>query len=121
MKRILIVLLGLSVATASWAAEGEKGPGKGKRGGPDRMARMQEHLGLSDEQVEQIREIRENGGTREDFEGVLTEEQRELMRERRSEMQGERRGGRGKGKGKGKGKGQGEGKGPKPGGESAEG
>ena len=36
---------------------------------------MQAHLGLSDEQAEQIKSIREAGGSREEVRAVLTEEQ----------------------------------------------
>ena len=82
MKKVLILILGLAlVSTAGFAGDKE-----GQRGG-DRVARMQEHLGLSEEQVEQIRSIRENGGGREEIHAVFTDEQRELMRERRAQMQ----------------------------------
>ncbi len=53
-----------------------------------RIARMQEHLGLSDEQMRQMREIRENGGSREEIFAVLNDEQRALMDERRGQMKG---------------------------------
>ena len=67
MKWILI--LALSLASALSIA--------GDRG--DRMARMQEHLGLSDAQIEHIRGIRKNGGSREDMRAVLTDDQRTTM------------------------------------------
>ncbi len=95
MKKVLILILGLAVVSATFAGHNE-----GKRGG-DRMARMQEHLGLSEEQVAQIREIRENGGNREEIRAVFTDEQRELLKERRAQM--ETRGGKGRG-GKGHGR-----------------
>ncbi|MDG2410864.1 MAG: hypothetical protein P8M21_03395 [Halioglobus sp.] len=41
----------------------------------ERARRMQAHLGLSDEQAEQIKSIREAGGSREEVRAVLTEEQ----------------------------------------------
>ena len=47
--------------------------------------RMQAELGLSDEQMQQMKEIRESGGSREDAAAVLTEEQREKMRELREQ------------------------------------
>jgi len=41
----------------------------------ERARRMQAHLGLSDEQAEEIKSIREAGGSREEVRAVLTEEQ----------------------------------------------
>ncbi len=90
MKRALILTLSLAVASAAAFA----GDHEGKRGSGDRMARMQESLGLSDDQMEQMREIRKNGGSREEMHAVLTDEQRALMEERRGQWQG-RRGKRG--------------------------
>ena len=52
------------------------------------MRRMQENLGLSDEQVTQMREIRENGGGREDIRAILTDEQLATMKERRGQNKG---------------------------------
>jgi len=103
MKMVLILILALAVVSAATYA----GDNEGNRGG-DRMARMQEHLGLSDEQMKQIREIRENGGGREEIRAVFTDEQRALMKERRAQM--EASGGKGRG-GKGHGRGQGQGHG----------
>ena len=79
MKTILTLVLSLLLASSAVYAEKGPGKGEGQRSG-ERMARMQEHLGLSDEQVEQMREIRANGGSREEMRSVLTEEQREKMR-----------------------------------------
>ena len=95
MKNILILIICVAVASAATFA----GDNEGKRGGVDRMARMQENLGLSDEQMAQIREIRENGGSREEIRAVLSDEQRALMKERRGQRQG--RGGMGGGRGQG--------------------
>ena len=67
---------------------------KGPHGG-DRIARMQQHLGLSDEQVAEMREIRENGGTREAMHAVLTDDQRAQLDQMR-----QAHGGMGKGKGR---------------------
>ncbi len=103
MKMVLILILALAVVSATTFA----GDNEGKRGG-DRMARMQEHLDLSDDQMKQIREIRENGGSREEMRAVFTDEQRALMQERRAQM--EANGGKGRG-GKGQGRGQGQGHG----------
>lgn len=63
----------------------------GKRGG-DKLARMQQHLGLSDEQVAEMRTIRDNGGSREEMNAVLTDEQRAQLDQMR-----QRHGGKGKG------------------------
>lgn len=98
MKKVLILILALAVVSAPTFA----GDNEGNRGG-DRMARMQEQLGLSDEQMKQIREIRENGGGREEMRAVFTDEQRALMKERGGRMEGS--GGKGRG---GKGRGHGE-------------
>ncbi len=103
MKMVLILILALAVVSAPTSA----GDNEGKRGG-DCMARMQEHLDLSDDQMKQIREIRENGGSREEMRAVFTDEQRALMKERRAQM--EASGGKGRG-GKGQGRGQGQGHG----------
>ena len=51
----------------------------------EHRARMQSELGLTDEQMQQMKEIRESGGSREDAAAVLTEEQREKMRELREQ------------------------------------
>ncbi len=61
----------------------------------DRMERMQKNLGLSDQQVAQIRQIRDNGGSKEEILTVLSDEQRELMKKRRAEMKGKGRKGSG--------------------------
>ena len=85
--RALVLLSGLALVTSLAVAEGHRGGGEGKRG--HHLKRMQEHLQLSDEQVEQIREIRRNGGTRDDVRAVLTEEQVQLMEEHRARRKGQ--------------------------------
>ena len=102
----LIILLSaamLFAAGTSWAGDGTRGQGGGKgmgRGGDpqQRVQRMQKHLGLSDAQVEQMREIRESGGAREDMRSVLTDEQRAKIDEHRA-LREERGGGRHRGQG----------------------
>lgn len=59
--------------------------GKGKE---HKLERMQQHLGLSDDQVAQIREIKANGGSREDIKAVLTEEQQQTWAQHRKQMKG---------------------------------
>ena len=107
MKRLVItvMILTLTAATA-YAQPGPNGDRPGQRAGAERMGRMQEDLGLSEAQAEQIRQIRENGGSREEIHAVLTEEQRELVKDRRSQGRGQmgRGGGRGKGSASGRGR-----------------
>ena len=57
---------------------------------------MQEQFGITDDQASQMREIRRNGGSREDAHAVLTDEQRSAMRQWREENPDRRppRGGR---------------------------
>ncbi len=63
------------------------------RGSNEQVKKMQEHLNLSDEQVSQIRDIRSNGGSREDVANVLTEEQLSQMKELRKGKEHRRKGG----------------------------
>jgi Spy/CpxP family protein refolding chaperone len=88
MKLIVVIVMLMTLlavtAVAGHKEDGElqqydgkrQGQGEGRRGGGDRMARMQERLGLSDDQVIQMKEIRESGGSRKDMRAVLTEDQR---------------------------------------------
>jgi len=87
MKKILILILGMAMASGAIFADGEEG----KQGDGDRMARMQQNLGLSDGQVVQIRHIRDNGGSKEEILAVLTDEQLALMKQRRAQMKGKGR------------------------------
>lgn len=84
-----VPLAALALVFAATVSAGPDHP----RNGEERLARMQEHLGLSDEQVSQIREIHANGGGREEVRGVLTGEQVEMMKEHRRSRQGGQRGG----------------------------
>ena len=68
--------------------------GEDQSRGGDHLARMQKNLGLSDEQVSQLREIRQRGGSREEIRAVFTDEQWALMQERRRQAKSQ------KGKGK---------------------
>ena len=87
MKKILILILAMAMASGATLADDEQG----KQGKGDRMARMQQNLDLSDEQVAQIRQIRDNGGGKEEILAVLTDEQLELMKKRREQMKGKGR------------------------------
>lgn len=68
--------------------------GEDQSRGGDPLARMQKNLGLSDEQVTQLREIRQRDGSREEVRAVFTDEQWALMQERRRQAKSQ------KGKGK---------------------
>lgn len=94
MKKLIAVtvMLVLLSATAHAQSSGYKAPpdsGKdtGQAGnqpaGRERLQRMQNRLGLSDEQVSQLREIRQRGGSREEIRAVFTDEQWAMMQERR--------------------------------------
>ena len=101
MKRMVVIvtLVTLLAATAfAGHKEGGKpqhqngdrqGQGEGRRGGGDRMARMQERLGLSDDQVSQMQGIRDSGGSREDMRAVLTEDQRAQIDAHRTQRKGQ--------------------------------
>ena len=54
---------------------------------------MQKNLGLTDQQVAEIRKIRDEGGSREQILAVLTDHQIEIMKERRAKMKGKGRNG----------------------------
>lgn len=87
MKTLISLSLSLLlVASSAWAEPPEGARDPAKRG--DRMARMQKHLGLSDDQVSQMKEIRANGGSREEMRSVLNDDQRAQMREYRKNHKG---------------------------------
>lgn len=103
MQKTLIVILAVALlAGAAGAANAGPRGGKGmQQGQSPRLAHMQQSLGLSDEQVSRIREIRANGGGRDQVHAVLSEEQRALLDEQRAARRAQRdadgRGGRRKG------------------------
>ncbi len=90
MKKIIFLILCMAMISADTLADDEKG----KQDSGDRMAKMQQNLGLSDGQVAEIRHIRDNGGGKEEIMAVLTEEQLTLMKERRSQMKSKGRKGK---------------------------
>jgi Spy/CpxP family protein refolding chaperone len=101
MKRLFICTLLLMSLSATAYAQSEqhgdqqgqgqnKGQGQKQSRGGDHLVRMQKNLGLTDQQVAQMRQIRENGGSREEMRSVLTDEQRVLMQERRRQSQGKK-------------------------------
>ena len=64
-------------------------PPEGKPGG-DKFQRMQQELNLTDEQVNQMREIKAKGGSHDEINAVLTEEQRNKMAEMKGRRGGDR-------------------------------
>ena len=82
MKNSLTMILGLALASSMALADKPEG-GRGKGDPEQRMQRMQKHLDLSDDQMSQMREIRSNGGSREDIRGVLSDDQQAKMHEHR--------------------------------------
>jgi len=110
MKKQTLLIYGLTVALvggSSLALAGDHGgkghSGKGHGDPEQRMQRMQDHLGLSEDQVTQIRSIRDSDLSREEkraqVDSVFTAEQRAMIEEHRAnrgERGGERGGKRGK-------------------------
>jgi Spy/CpxP family protein refolding chaperone len=78
MKHIMIALTMAMVSNMVLAQPEGTPPGgpnaDGKR--PPPIERMKDNLGLTDEQVKKMREIRDQGGSREEMAEVLTPEQR---------------------------------------------
>ena len=85
--KAIILTLGLLMTATSALAEREGGPNAGDRDG--HRARMQQELGLSEEQIQQMREIQEQGGSREDMRAVMTEEQQAKAQELRKSRKGD--------------------------------
>ncbi len=77
MKNILTVSA-LIACLGAGAAFAQKGPPTEEQMAA-RLERMKAHLELTDEQVEQIRQIRADGGRRDEIRAVLTPEQQEKM------------------------------------------
>ena len=92
---LLVLLSGTAYAQSDQDGDLQKqgqgqGKGHGQQGSGDRIARMQKNLGLTDDQVKQMVEISESGGSREEMRAVLTEEQKVVMRERRRQAKEQR-------------------------------
>ncbi|MEH6637488.1 MAG: hypothetical protein V7700_18365 [Halioglobus sp.] len=84
MKKLIIVL-GLALASGAALAQPAGGPP-----GAEKAARMHEALGLSEDQIQQMREIREGGGTREEMRAILTPEQQVKAEQLKKERHGSR-------------------------------
>ncbi len=76
MKALLTATACALSLTAAMAHAG-KGPPASEEERAARMERMKQHLQLSDEQVAEMRRIREEGGGRKEMRAVLTDDQRE--------------------------------------------
>jgi len=107
MKKTLLGLLVLVFLSSTALAGQANGQGKQGGGKGQRMARMQQELGLSQEQMDQMRSIRENGGGRDEMRAVLTDDQLAKMDEHRANRQGQGNRPRGNGQGNGQSNGQG--------------
>jgi hypothetical protein len=79
-KKIIAVITAALVAAPLAFAEGKgNGQQSSEHRAKHRAAHMQEQFGVSDEQLAQMREIRSNGGSREDVQAVLSDDQRTQM------------------------------------------
>ena len=71
--KALILVLSLTLVSSAVLAQSEDEPPSGNK--VAKLERMQNNLGLTDEQVRQMRDIRQAGGSREDMNAVLNPEQ----------------------------------------------
>ena len=85
MKQFFAAIVVLVMLSATAHAQVE-----GKLAGADQLTRMQKNLGLSDEQVAQLHELRERGASREEVRAVFTDEQWAQMQERRRQAKARR-------------------------------
>lgn len=86
MKNLTLVLALTITSSLALAETGGSATASDK---PSHTARMENKLGLSDEQVQKMREIRESGGSMEDMRAVLTPEQQAQAAQFRKDHQGE--------------------------------
>lgn len=85
--KAFILTVALALVSTTAMAEGKGGP---HGGGKKHMSRMQQELGLTEDQVTQMREIRQSGGSKEEVQAVLTPEQQAKANELRTESRAER-------------------------------
>lgn len=83
-----IAVLGLALVSSLALAQLDGPPPSG--GKSPHMARMENALGLTEEQVKQMREIRDNGGSMAEMHAVLTPEQQAKAAEFRKEHGGDK-------------------------------
>lgn len=82
MKKLMIVTVCIASLTAG-AVFAQKGSQMTEEERAQRMERMKAHLELSDEQVAQMKQVRADGGSRDDIREVLTTEQAQKWDEAR--------------------------------------
>jgi len=87
MKKFVVGLGLLMVSSLALAQAESDAPADGKA---HPRAKMQDELNLTDEQVKQMREIRDAGGSREEMNAVLTPEQQAKAGQLRKEHKGDR-------------------------------
>lgn len=90
--KIRMVALALALSSSLAMAQTESASSGGASAGDKQppAARMKNELGLTDEQVQKMREIRDNGGSREEMQAVLTPEQRAKSAQLKKEHKAER-------------------------------
>lgn len=74
MRLVAGVVLGWALFSSLAMAQPDAPPAQG--GKPPRIAQMEDKLGLTDEQVQKMRAIRDSGGSMADMRAVLTPEQK---------------------------------------------
>ncbi len=92
-KSIVTVTLTMAMACSFAPVQAESGStqsGVDAVRQPPHMARMESELGLTEEQVQKMREIRDSGGSREDMRAVLTPDQQAKAAKMREGRKGDR-------------------------------
>lgn len=88
--KIRMVALGLMLASGMAVAQAPAPHGSPNASDKHPGMRMQDELGLTDEQVAKMRAIRDGGGTREEMQAVLTPEQRAKAAQLKQANKGDR-------------------------------
>ena len=96
MKKALILTACLAIVFAAGGAHAGKGPPMDEAERIARLERMKSHLELTDEQVAEIKQIRAEGGGREEIRGALTNEQQEKWDKHRQAHKGKHQKGQSK-------------------------
>jgi periplasmic protein CpxP/Spy len=97
MKKHIVMALSLALLSSMAIAQPATQPASAPTGGtkyPQKAPpskQLKNDLDLTDEQVKKMREIRDQGGTREEMQAVLTPEQRTKQEALRKEHRGERK------------------------------
>lgn len=83
MRNWIILLIAMTFSIPALAVEKEEK----KTISDKRLLNMQKQLQLSDEQLVEMRQVRDEGGSKKEVRAVLTEEQREQLQELKKERQ----------------------------------